>query len=73
MTQDFIGNANDGNGGFTFTSYGMVFDGQTAPPFEIAWDDVGTNDMALKVINKMGTSTTNTLRIWWDLTLLPQV
>tara|TARA_R100001015_G_C4633248_1_gene197943 strand:- start:3124 stop:5076 length:1953 start_codon:yes stop_codon:yes gene_type:complete len=73
MTQDFIANANDGSGGFTFTSYGMVFDGQTDPPFKIAWDDIGTNDLALKVINNMGTSTTNTLRIWWDLTLFPQV
>ena len=73
MTQDFISNANDGNGGFTITSYGMVFDGQTDPPFEILWDEIGTSDMPLKIINKMGTSTTNTLRVWWDLTLFPQV
>tara|TARA_Y100000592_G_scaffold101019_1_gene184601 strand:+ start:11906 stop:21766 length:9861 start_codon:yes stop_codon:yes gene_type:complete len=73
MTQDFIANARSGNGGFTFTSYGMVFDGQTDPPFKIAWDEVQTNDMPLKIINNMGTSTTNTLRVWWDLTLFPQV
>jgi len=73
MTQDFIANARTGNGGFTFTSYGMVFDGQTDPPFLVAWDEVGTNDMPLKIINQMGTSTTNTLRVWWDLTLFPQV
>ena len=51
----------------------MVFDGQTDPPFKIAWDEVQTNDMPLKIINNMGTSTTNTLRIWWDLTLFPEV
>jgi len=73
MTQDFIANARTGNGGFTFISYGMVFDGQTDPPFEILWDEVGTDDMPLKIINKMGTSTTNTLRVWWDLTLFPEV
>ena len=73
MTQDFIANARTGNGGFTFISYGMVFDGQTDPPFLVSWDEVGTSDMPLKIINQMGTSTTNSLRVWWDLTLFPEV
>ena len=73
MTQDFVANSRSSNGGFTITSYGMTFDGNTDPPFEILWDEVGTSDMPLKVINKMGTSTTNALRCWWDLTLFPEV
>jgi hypothetical protein len=73
MTQDFVANARTGNSGFTFTSYGMTFDGQADPPFLIEWGEVGTSDMPLKIINNMGTSTTNSLRVWWDLTLFPQV
>jgi hypothetical protein len=58
---------------YDFISYGVVYEGSDDMPFYVAWDEVSTSDMPLKIINKMGTSTTNSLRVWWDLTLFPEV
>ena len=73
MTQDFIANDRDGSGSYDFISYGVVYEGATDLPFYVEWDDVGSGDMPLKITNNMGTSTTNSLRVWWDLTLFPEV
>ena len=71
MTQDFIANSRDGVT-FSFTSYGVVYEGQTDMPFEIAWSDVGSEDMPLEITNSTGAAITNNLKVWWDLTLFPE-
>ena len=71
MTQDFIANSRDGVT-FSFTSYGVVYEGQTDMPFEIAWSDVSSEDMPLEITNSTGAAITNNLKVWWDLTLFPE-